>query len=222
MDLKLQLTRYAEIIVPGHMGKCGEIRGICLGSVLIHLGSNKLILIHSERAFTRRNPSSISRKAQELEVLEYLPRMAANPKVEGSAHHIDFLEAQSTDSLNSNLQNNKNGFLDPESGIGEGLKTTAEHIVLIPQPSDDPQDPLNWTSTKKHALLAIVVACSFLPDYGSVTGAATLAPQAKLVIYPQVVRQVGVEKAMSSNTYPGSTGSCRMKSTIHNRGTSSW
>jgi hypothetical protein len=25
-----------------------------------------------------------------------------------------------------------------------------EHIVLVPQPSDDPNDPLNWPQWKKH------------------------------------------------------------------------
>ena len=25
-----------------------------------------------------------------------------------------------------------------------------EHIVLVPQPSDDPNDPLNWSRWKKH------------------------------------------------------------------------
>ena len=51
--------------------------------------------------------------------------------------------------------------------------------VLIPQPSDGDDDPLNWSQTKKHVILAVVIACTFLPDYGSVTGAVTLIPQAK-------------------------------------------
>ncbi|MCJ1432689.1 hypothetical protein MMC27_002046 [Xylographa pallens] len=52
------------------------------------------------------------------------------------------------------------------------------HTVLIPQPSDDPNDPLNWSTTKKHVILFIISACSFLPDYSSATGAVTLIPQA--------------------------------------------
>ncbi|KAL8771747.1 MAG: hypothetical protein Q9209_002938 [Squamulea sp. 1 TL-2023] len=50
--------------------------------------------------------------------------------------------------------------------------------VLIPQPSHASDDPLNWNQTKKHIILAIVCTCTFLPDYGSVTGAITLIPQA--------------------------------------------
>lgn len=52
---------------------------------------------------------------------------------------------------------------------------------LIPQPSDDPQDPLNWSWRKKHAILFVVAAAAFLPDYGSATGAVTLQPQAECV-----------------------------------------
>ena len=49
--------------------------------------------------------------------------------------------------------------------------------VLIPQPSSDPADVLNWTSTKKHIILFVIAATAFLPDYGSATGAVTLIPQ---------------------------------------------
>lgn len=55
--------------------------------------------------------------------------------------------------------------------------------VLIPQPSDDPNDPLNWSQVKKNILLAVVCACTFLPDYGSVTGAVTLISQAKCALH---------------------------------------
>ncbi|OQO05774.1 hypothetical protein B0A48_09868 [Cryoendolithus antarcticus] len=50
-------------------------------------------------------------------------------------------------------------------------------IVLIPQPSSDVNDPLNWSHTKKHIILLIIAATAFLPDYGSATGAVTLLPQ---------------------------------------------
>lgn len=63
---------------------------------------------------------------------------------------------------------------------GKAPKLAADdRTVLIPQPSDDSNDPLNWSQTKKNIVLAVVCACTFLPDYGSVTGAVTLIPQAK-------------------------------------------
>jgi hypothetical protein len=53
------------------------------------------------------------------------------------------------------------------------------HTILIPHPSDNPNDPLNWSPAKKHVILLIVSFAAFLPDYGSATGAVTLLPQAQ-------------------------------------------
>ena len=50
--------------------------------------------------------------------------------------------------------------------------------VLIPQPTDNPNDPLNWSYAKKRSVLLIISVTALLPDYGSGTGAATLIPQA--------------------------------------------
>ncbi|CAD0100111.1 unnamed protein product [Aureobasidium mustum] len=59
------------------------------------------------------------------------------------------------------------------------IKTTKDgHVVLIPQPSDSPQDTLNWSKVKKHVVLLVVSFAALLPDYGSATGAVTLIPQA--------------------------------------------
>ncbi|ETN45189.1 uncharacterized protein HMPREF1541_10066 [Cyphellophora europaea CBS 101466] len=52
--------------------------------------------------------------------------------------------------------------------------------ILLPQPSDDPRDPLNWSWVKKHTILIIISMTAFLPDYGSATGAVTLLPQAEV------------------------------------------
>ena len=51
------------------------------------------------------------------------------------------------------------------------------HTILLPQPSSDPNDPLNWSRFKKHLILIIISMTAFLPDYGSATGAVTLLPQ---------------------------------------------
>ena len=70
--------------------------------------------------------------------------------------------------------------IDAASIDGDRLKLDHDgRLILIPQPSDNPEDPLNWTAYKKNLVLAVLVACSFLPDYGSVTGAATLTLQAE-------------------------------------------
>ncbi len=71
--------------------------------------------------------------------------------------------------------------VDAESG--ENVKVAKDgHTRLIPQPSDDPNDPLNWSKRKKHMILFIVSFIAFLPDFGSATGAVTLLPQAAYVL----------------------------------------
>jgi hypothetical protein len=44
------------------------------------------------------------------------------------------------------------------------------HTVLVPQPSSDPNDPLNWSWTRKHLMLAVVSTTAFLGDFGSGAG----------------------------------------------------
>ncbi|KAA8651091.1 hypothetical protein EYZ11_009131 [Aspergillus tanneri] len=69
--------------------------------------------------------------------------------------------------------------LDTAVAQNRDLRTTDDgRIVLIPQPSDSPNDPLNWPSFRKHLILIIISVTAFLPDYGSATGAVTLIPQA--------------------------------------------
>ena len=59
------------------------------------------------------------------------------------------------------------------------LKKTADgRIALIPQPSNSPDDPLNWSPAKKAITLAIIGFIAFLPDYTAGTGIVTVIPQA--------------------------------------------
>ncbi|MCJ1408110.1 hypothetical protein MMC19_002183 [Ptychographa xylographoides] len=51
------------------------------------------------------------------------------------------------------------------------------HTVLVPQPSADPEDPLNWSWRKKHAILAIVSLTAFLGDFGSAAGVPLIVLQ---------------------------------------------
>ena len=67
------------------------------------------------------------------------------------------------------------------------LKTAADgHTVLIPQPSDDPEDPLNWPQRKKNTVLVVITCISFLSDYASSQGIAALVPQITYVHTPVV------------------------------------
>ncbi|KAF2457508.1 major facilitator superfamily domain-containing protein [Lineolata rhizophorae] len=53
------------------------------------------------------------------------------------------------------------------------------HTVLVPQPSDDPNDPLNWSPFKKHMILFIVGLAAFCGDFGSGAGIPCIVPQAQ-------------------------------------------
>ena len=57
--------------------------------------------------------------------------------------------------------------------------TLTELMGSNPKPSEDPDDPLNWSRARKHVFLFVISATAFLADYGSATGAVTLLPQAK-------------------------------------------
>ncbi|KAL8705629.1 MAG: hypothetical protein Q9201_001266 [Fulgogasparrea decipioides] len=49
-----------------------------------------------------------------------------------------------------------------------GVKTASDGVmVLIPQPSSDPNDPLNWSPIKKHIILTVISIVAFMPDFGS-------------------------------------------------------
>ena len=54
------------------------------------------------------------------------------------------------------------------AGLKHGTGRHA-HVVLVPQPSDDPNDPLNWTFAKKLTIIIIV-------GFGSILYASTVGP----------------------------------------------
>ena len=64
----------------------------------------------------------------------------------------------------------------------EALKTTHDgRTVLTPQPSSDPNDPLNWSQWKKMVVLLVISATAFLADFGSSMGAVTSVVQSNML-----------------------------------------
>ena len=59
------------------------------------------------------------------------------------------------------------------------LKKSKKGIVLIPQPSEDPEDPLNWPQWKKAVILLVIAVNACTADYSAATGASALLPQAQ-------------------------------------------
>ncbi|KAF2741843.1 MFS general substrate transporter [Sporormia fimetaria CBS 119925] len=67
-----------------------------------------------------------------------------------------------------------------EKGQHSNLKLANDgHTVLVPQPSADPNDPLNWSWRRKHLMLAVVSTTAFLPDFGSAAGIPLIVLQGK-------------------------------------------
>ncbi|OAA65363.1 Major facilitator superfamily domain, general substrate transporter [Niveomyces insectorum RCEF 264] len=88
--------------------------------------------------------------------------------------------------------------IDTETGAAGSYKRAKDgHTILIPQPSDDPNDPLNWSWTTKHVTLFIIACTAFLPDYGSATGAVTLIAQAE----QWDMTQDGVNHSQAGNVF---------------------
>jgi hypothetical protein len=87
-------------------------------------------------------------------------------------------------SVNDNLHEYKEteGYLiDADDAASGDYKIAKDgHTILIPQPSEDPHDPLNWSRFRKHLVLLIISLTALLPDYGSATGAVTLLPQSAI------------------------------------------
>ncbi|KAJ5702214.1 hypothetical protein N7488_009762 [Penicillium malachiteum] len=61
------------------------------------------------------------------------------------------------------------------------LKTSKDgRFVLIPQPLDSPEDPLNWKESKKLRIVAIIAYVALLADYTGGTAIITVIPQSML------------------------------------------
>ncbi|GAA5843797.1 hypothetical protein JCM3766R1_000545 [Sporobolomyces carnicolor] len=68
--------------------------------------------------------------------------------------------------------------MEVEDAAALGLKTAADgKTILVPQPSDDPKDPLNWSATKKGLILAILALAAFGGDFQSGAGIPLLESQ---------------------------------------------
>ena len=61
-----------------------------------------------------------------------------------------------------------------------GLKTTPDgRFVLIPQPLDTQDDPLNWTPRKKAVIIGIIAYIAALADYTGGSAIIAVIPQAR-------------------------------------------
>lgn len=78
--------------------------------------------------------------------------------------------------------------LDPSHYAGDvsTLKTSADgRFILIPQPLDSNDDPLNWSPRRKWVIVAIIAYIAALADYTGGSAIITVIPQSMYVTFNQ-------------------------------------
>ncbi|CAK1364197.1 hypothetical protein CB0940_03866 [Cercospora beticola] len=95
------------------------------------------------------------------------------------ADHLELKHEPTIEPVPQELQINGGILVDVKDGDkATNFKLAQDgHTVLIPQPTDDPNDPLNWSWRKKHAILFVAAFAGFTADYTSTWGPAVLFPQ---------------------------------------------
>ncbi|KAL9108715.1 MAG: hypothetical protein Q9227_006511 [Pyrenula ochraceoflavens] len=100
------------------------------------------------------------------EVVDTTTKLQERPK-EGAA---------GTFIINADLYKERDA--DSQTSIGSGKLAKDGKTLLIPQPSDDPADPLNWSWMKKHTVLLTLGASALLTDWGMTWGTTMFEAQA--------------------------------------------
>ncbi len=102
-------------------------------------------------------------------------------------HHNEKGVPQTSTALDLDRVGESDGYILDEAAIREKyklardvpLKKSTDGKVLIPQPTDDPEDPLNWTRLKKALILLVIGINAATSDYSAATGASALIVQAQ-------------------------------------------
>ncbi|KAL8707412.1 MAG: hypothetical protein Q9220_007557 [cf. Caloplaca sp. 1 TL-2023] len=94
--------------------------------------------------------------------------------------------------------------LDPRHYVGDvsRLKTSSDGFILIPQPLDTDDDPLNWSPRKKWVILAIVAYIAGQADYMGGSAIITVIPQT----FEWHLTQVAAQRAVVGNLF--TLGAC--------------
>ncbi|KAJ7592991.1 major facilitator superfamily domain-containing protein [Mycena floridula] len=105
-----------------------------------------------------------------------------------SSEKVDSLDAASSIDIFSYHEDQAGRLIvDPEEAkveLGEEvaatLKLTADgKTILWPQPTDDPEDPQNWSDRRKSFQLFIIIVASIVPDFNSALGIPAIFELAK-------------------------------------------
>lgn len=91
------------------------------------------------------------------------------PSTPTTPENVDIEQAANIDGL----------YLVTKENSNTNLKLASDGTtVLIPQPSDDPEDPLNWSWFRKHKAFAALLLPSLLVDWGMTWGTTMFEAQA--------------------------------------------
>jgi hypothetical protein len=136
-------------------------------------------------------PSPVSPKepshATAAETIPEPNNTSAAPSLSSAEHNNEKRPAQASTALDLDRVGETDGYVLDEAKLREKfglapdvpLKKSARGDVLIPQPTDDPEDPLNWSRWKKAAILLVIGVNAATSDYSAATGASALIPQAQ-------------------------------------------
>ncbi|KAL8951242.1 MAG: hypothetical protein Q9222_002770 [Ikaeria aurantiellina] len=94
--------------------------------------------------------------------------------------------------------------LDPRHYHGDvsSLKTSPDGFILIPQPLDTDDDPLNWSSRRKWVIVAIIAYIAALADYTGGSAIITVIPQS----FEWHLTQAAAQRAVVGNLF--TIGAC--------------
>ncbi|KIP03999.1 hypothetical protein PHLGIDRAFT_129814 [Phlebiopsis gigantea 11061_1 CR5-6] len=113
------------------------------------------------------------------------PRLSTAPSDEEKVAEIETKEDASIEQIDffAYYENNAGRLVvDPEEAkveFGEAVAKTLKlsedgSTVLWPQPSDDPEDPQNWSDFRKGLQLLIIILAAIVPDFDNGTGTAVI------------------------------------------------
>lgn len=78
--------------------------------------------------------------------------------------------------INTELYKGQDG--ESQESLGSAKLANDGKTLLIPQPSDEPADPLNWSWSKKHMILLSLGCSALLADWGMTWGTTMFEVQA--------------------------------------------
>ncbi|KAI1851822.1 hypothetical protein JX265_013179 [Neoarthrinium moseri] len=95
------------------------------------------------------------------------------------AYHVEEARGDEVDRTISATSDTTKAVGDISNEKKAGLKYSASGIELVPQPSDDPRDPLNWPMPKKIAIFGIMCFGTFVGIASAVANVLALPVQAQ-------------------------------------------